>query len=90
MRRAAWVFSVVSVIVLILGIFDYVTNYNWAAGDQNPLFGNQNILLNDGATVLIAGGLLTLGSILMWVVALRQQSRGEGKLQKERGDQHQP
>jgi hypothetical protein len=81
MRRMAWIFSVISVILLIYGLIDYLTNYNWAQGDQDPLFGNQNILLNDGATVLIAGGFLTVGSIIMWVVALRQR--------KEHGDQQQ-
>jgi hypothetical protein len=80
MRRAAWIFSIVSVVLLIYGLVDYLTKYNWAQGDQDPLFGNQKILLNDGATVLIAGGFLAIGSILMWVLALR----------KEHGDQQQP
>ena len=86
MKRAAWIFSVTSVIILTIGLVDYVTNYNWAQGDQNAFFGNQNILLNDGATVLIAGGLLALGSILMWVLALRQQPQGEGSMRKENSD----
>ncbi len=79
MRRAAWIFSVISAVLLIYGLIDYLTKYNWAQGDQNPLFGNQNVLLNDGATVLIAGGLLAIGSVLMWILALR----------KEHGDQQQ-
>jgi hypothetical protein len=37
-------------------------------------------LLNDGATVLIGGGFLAIGSIIMWVLALR----------REHGDQQQP
>jgi len=80
MRRIAWIFSVISVLLLIYGLIDYVTKYNWAQGDQNAFFGNQNVLLNDGATVLIAGGFLSIGSILMWILALR----------KEHGDQQQP
>lgn len=79
MRRIAWIFSVISVLLLIYGLIDYITKYNWAQGDQNAFFGNQNILLNDGATVLIAGGFLAIGSIFMWVLALR----------KEHGDQQQ-
>jgi hypothetical protein len=74
MRRLAWTFSIISAIILIYGLVDYLTNYNWAQGDQDPLFGNQNILLNDGATVLIAGGLLAVGSIIMWIVALRRRN----------------
>jgi hypothetical protein len=79
-RRIAWTFSIASVVVLIIGLIDYLTKYNWAQGDQNAFFGNQNILLNDGATILIAGGLLSIGSIFMWIVALRG----------EHGDQQQP
>ena len=85
MRRMAWIFSVISVVLLIYGLVDYITRYNWAQGDQNAFFGNQNILLNDGATVLIAGGFLSISSILMWVLALRrehgdqQQQPGSGR-----------
>ena len=75
MKRIAIIFSVISVILLVYGLIDYLTNYNWAQGDQDPLFGNQNVLLNDGATVLIAGGFLTVGSVIMWILALR---KGDG------------
>jgi len=80
MKRMAIICTVISGLLLVYGLIDYVTNYNWAQGDQNPLFGNQRILLNDGATVLIAGGFLTVGSIIMWIVARR----------KEHSDQQQP
>jgi hypothetical protein len=79
MRRLAWITSGITVVLLVYGLIDFLTNYNWAQGDQNPFQGNPNILLNDGATVLIAGGFLAIGSIIMWVVALRQ---------KEQDDQH--
>jgi hypothetical protein len=79
MKRVAWIFSVITVLILIVGLIDYLIKYNWAQGDQNAFFGNQNILLNDGEALLIAGGFLTLGSILMWVLALR----------REHGDQQQ-
>ncbi len=79
MRRLAWIVSVTAGVLLVYGLVDYITKYNWAQGDQDPLFGNPHILLNDGATVLIAGGFLAIGSILMWVVALR----------REHGDQQQ-
>jgi len=94
MRRMALTFSIISAILLIYGLADYLTNYNWAQGDQDPLFGNQNILLNDGATVLIAGGFLALGSILMWILAVRQQAQSQPQrrpsVRKESGDQQQP
>jgi hypothetical protein len=80
MRRVAWIFSVISVLLLVFGLIEYITKYHWAQGDQNAFFGNQNVLLNDGATVLIAGGFLSIGSIVMWALALR----------REHGDQRQP
>ncbi len=80
MRRMAIVTSIITVLLLILGFADWATNYNWAQGDQDPLFGNPKILLNDGATVLVAAGLLAVGSGIMWYFALR----------KDRGDQEQP
>jgi hypothetical protein len=73
MKRLAKICTVISGVILILGLIDYLTNYNWS-NDQNPLFGNQRILLNDGATVLIAGGFLTLGSVIMWIMAVRKDS----------------
>jgi hypothetical protein len=79
MKRLAWTASIISGVVLILGVVEFITKYKWASGDQNPLFGNQNVLLNDGATILIAGGFLAVGSILIWVLARR----------REHGDQQQ-
>jgi hypothetical protein len=86
MRRLAWTFSIISGVVLIIGLIDYLTNYNWAQGDQDPLFGNPRILLNDGATLLIGAGFLIVGSVLMWIVALRRE---RGDVRREHGDQRQ-
>jgi hypothetical protein len=72
MKRMAKISTALSVILLLYGLIDFLTNYNWAQGDQDPLFGNGHILLNDGATVMIAGGFLTIGSAIMWVIAIRQ------------------
>jgi hypothetical protein len=77
MKRLAIICTVISAVVMIVGIVDWATNYNWAQGDQNAFTGNPNILLNDGMTVIIAAGFLLIGSGLMWILALR----------KERGDQ---
>ena len=80
MRRAAMIFTALAGVLLVLGIIEAVTNYKWRAGDQNPLFGNPHILMNDGTTVLIAGGFLVLVSAVMWILARRKDS----------GDQRQP
>ncbi len=75
MRRIARVTSVIAGVLLVLGLVEYLTNYQWAQGDQDPLFGDPRILMNDGLTVLIAAGLLLIGSAIMWVLAVR---RGHG------------
>jgi len=80
MKRIAWIFSIISAIMLIYGLIDYLTNYHWAQGDQNAFFGNPRVLLNDGATVLIAAGFLTVGSVIMWVVALRREHSDQRQL----------
>ncbi len=80
MKRVAMITSVVAVVVLILGLVESLTNYQWAQGDQDPLFGNPRILLNDGMTALIAGGFLLIGAIIMWIIARR----------RDQGDQRQP
>jgi len=73
MKRLAITCTVTSIVLLILGVADWATNYNWAQGDQDPLFGDPRILLNDGMTVIIAAGLLLVGSIIMWILALRKE-----------------
>lgn len=72
MRRAATIVSVVTLGVLILGLVEDLTNFRWAAGDQNTFFGNPRLLLNDGKVVLILGGFLALLSALMWMAATRK------------------
>jgi hypothetical protein len=84
MRRMAIVTSVISAVVLVLGLVEFVTNFQWAQGDQDPLFGNPHILLNDGATTLIAAGFLIIGSVIMWVLAGRRDREPAGRRQ---GDQ---
>jgi hypothetical protein len=64
--------SVIAGVLLVFGIVEAVTNYQWTQGDQDPLFGDPRILLNDGTTVLIAAGFLIIGSAIMWVLALRK------------------
>ncbi len=78
MRRAATTFSVLSGLLLILGLVDYLTNYNFA-NNQGTIFGNPNMVVNEGVTLLIAGGFLVLVSALMWILARR----------KDQGDQRQ-
>ena len=72
MKRMAIFFGVLAVAMLVLGIVEDVTNFHWAAGDQNPFFGNPHMLLNDGKVVLILAGFLIVATIAMWFMASRK------------------
>ncbi len=72
MKRVAQIVTAFAGLLLILGLVEDLTNYKWSAGDQNTIFGNQNVVVNDGATVLIAGGFLAAVAALMWVLARRR------------------
>ena len=72
MRRMAVVFSVLSVILLVIGIVEDATNYKWSAGDQNAFFGNPRLLMNDGKTALILGGFMIVVSLALWMMARRK------------------
>jgi hypothetical protein len=79
MRRMAIIFSVVAVGMLVLGLVENLTNFRWAAGDQNTFFGNPNLVLNDGKVVLILSGFLLLASAAMWYMALRKGQSDQRK-----------
>jgi len=72
MKRMAIIFSVLAIGMLILGLVENLTNFRWAAGDQNTFFGNPHLVLNDGKVVLILTGFLVVSSAVMWFMALRK------------------
>jgi hypothetical protein len=74
MRRLAIVTSVTSAVLLIFGLIEILTNYN-----NNPgvFFGNPKFAMNEGDTVLIAGGLLTIGSLIMWIMWAMRKGQGD-------------
>ncbi len=71
MRRAALVFGVLAVPLLADGTWLELTNYQ--PSDQNPIFGNPHVIVSDGATVLLAGGLLLVVAAVMWVADARRR-----------------
>jgi hypothetical protein len=77
MRRAAIIFTVISGVFLVLGLVDYLTNYNFA-NNQGLIFGNPNVVVNEGATVLIADGFLIGVSAVMWILWIRARRRDQG------------
>lgn len=72
MKRVAIILTVVSAAVLVIGVVEDITNYKWSAGDQNAFFGNPRLLMNDGKTALIVGGILALVSAAVWLAAIRK------------------
>jgi energy-coupling factor transporter ATP-binding protein EcfA2 len=71
MRRAAMVFGVLALLLLADGAYLELTN-NQVGGDQGSFFGNPNVVLSAGTTVLIAGGLLLIVTVVMWLAAARR------------------
>ena len=72
MKRFAVILGVVSAAILVLGLVEAITNYKWSAGDQNAFFGNPRLLLNDGSSALIVGGILLIVSAAVWLSASRK------------------
>ena len=72
MRRAAWILTVLSVLLLADGLWMTVSHYH--PGDQNTFTGNQNLVLTDGQVVMISAGLLIVASVVMWLLVLRQEA----------------
>jgi hypothetical protein len=75
MKRIALVLAVVSVLVLIDGAILDLINYH--PDDQNAFFGNPNIVLSDGNTALIAGGLVLAAAAILWQLARRAAAGGQ-------------
>jgi hypothetical protein len=77
MRRATLVFGVLAVLLLADGAYLELTN-NEVGGDQGSFFGDPHFVLSAGATVLIAGGLLLIVTVVMWLAAARHPPRLRG------------
>jgi hypothetical protein len=72
MRRAAWILTVLSVLLLADGLWMTVSHYQ--PGDQNTFTGNPNLILSDGQVVLISAGLLIVATVVMWVLVFRREA----------------
>jgi len=72
MKRAAWIFTVLSVLLLADGLWMELSHYQ--PGDQNTFTGNPNLILSDGQVVLISGGFLLAATVVMWVLVLRREA----------------
>jgi hypothetical protein len=86
MKRIAIVTAVVALLLLIDGTYLQLSN-NQVGGDSGILFGNPNLFLSAGTVVLISGGLILLGAVLMWVMAVRRTGARQAAADQARADQ---
>lgn len=88
MKRGSLIFGIVAVLLLVDGIYLVLSN-NPVGGDQGAFTGNPNIVLSPATIVFASGGLLAVGSIIMWIVALRRQGQPPQKRAQARDAQSQ-
>jgi hypothetical protein len=73
-KRAAYIFAVLSLLIIADGIYLEVSNNQQGCGcngDSGTLFGGStSINLSTGTEVLIAGGLLLIVAGIVWIVAM--------------------
>ena len=79
MKRATYIFAVLSLLIIADGAYLEVSNNQQGCGcngDSGTLFGGStSINLSTGTEVLIGGGLLLIVTGILWIVAMR---RGRG------------
>ena len=76
MKRATYIFAVLSMLILADGVYLEVSNNQQGCGcngDGGTLFGGStSVNLSTGTEVLIGGGLLLIVTGILWVVAMRR------------------
>jgi hypothetical protein len=75
-KRAAYIFAVLSLLIIADGVYLDVSNNQQGCGcngDSGSLFGGStSINLSTGMEVLIGGGLLLIVTGIVWIVAMRR------------------
>jgi hypothetical protein len=77
MKRAAIIFSVVTVLLFADGLWMVLANYR--PGDANTFFGNQTWNISDGEVTLISAGFICLATLIMWGLVLRRGAAGRAR-----------
>jgi hypothetical protein len=76
MKRAAYIFAVLSLLIIADGVYLEVSNNQQGCGcngDSGTLFGGStSINLSTGTEVLIGGGFLLIVTGILWILAMRQ------------------
>jgi hypothetical protein len=78
LKRIALVLAIISLLLFADGA-QLLARHNQVGGDTGLLFGNPHFFLSAGTVVLISGGLLLLGAVIMWAVALRLDRPAGGR-----------
>jgi hypothetical protein len=75
-KRAAYVFAVLSLLLIADGVYLEVSNNQQGCGcngDSGTLFGGStSINLSTGTEVLVGGGLLLIVTGILWILAMRR------------------
>jgi len=75
-KRAAYIFAVLSLLLIADGVYLEVSNNQQGCGcngDSGTLFGGStSINLSTGTEVLIGGGLLLIVTGILWILAMRR------------------
>jgi hypothetical protein len=72
MKRAAIIFSAVTVLLFADGLWMVLANYH--PGDANTFFGNQTWNISDGEVTLISAGFICLATLIMWGLVRRRRT----------------
>jgi hypothetical protein len=78
MKRLAMVCTALCALLLADGLYMQVSNYQ--PGDQDPFFGDANLIMSDGTTVLVAAAFLTIITAIMWAFVV---FRGRSSAQRQ-------
>ena len=74
LRRAALVFGILALLLLVDGIYLVATHKN-PNGDTGTLFGNSHYQLNAGTVVVLSGVLVLAAAVIMWLVDIHRQDK---------------
>lgn len=83
MKRATYIFAVLSLLLIADGIYLELSNNQQGCGcngDSGTLFGGAtSINLSTGTEVLIGGGLLLIVTGIVWLVSMRRSQGGQAQ-----------
>jgi hypothetical protein len=83
LRRAALVFGIVALLLLVDGVYLVATHKN-PNGDTGVLFGNSSYYLNSGTVVVLSGVVVLAAAVGMWLLDVHRQDKERERRSAER------